>query len=157
MSKRHGSKPWLDFVIPGYECIRLDRSDRSGRGCATFVKNGLQYRKVDTNSKLECLVVEIWTSHNPISVINYYNPCQSLVMSDFDEIMEKVRCPVIWVGDFNAHNPMWGSDHRDKNGVIIEEFLDKYELVVLNNGRPTRYQIVRNTCSHIVNCFLKLS
>lgn len=43
-------KPWLDFVIPGYECIRLDRSDRSVGGCATFVRNGLQYRKVDTNS-----------------------------------------------------------------------------------------------------------
>lgn len=142
-------KSQLDFVIPGYECIRLDRSDRSGGGGATFVKNGLQYRKVAIKSKLECLVVEIWTSHNSISVINYYNPCQTLVMSDFDEIMEKVRFPVVWVGDFNAHNPIWGSDHRDKNGVIIEEILDKYELVVLNDGRPTRYQIVRNTCSHI--------
>lgn len=30
--------------------------------------------------------------------------CQSLVLSDFDEIMEKVRYPVIWIGDFNAHN-----------------------------------------------------
>lgn len=92
--------------------------------------------------------MEIWTSYNPISVINYYNPCQCLVISVFHEIMEKVRCPVICVGDFNAHNPIWVSDHRDKNGVIIEEFLDKYELVVLNDRRPTMYQIVRNTFSH---------
>ena len=45
----------LDFVIPGYECLRLDRSDRSGGGCATFVKNRLQYRKVDVYSCSEWL------------------------------------------------------------------------------------------------------
>jgi len=142
-------KPCLDFVIPGFECLRLDRPDRSGGGCATFVKTGVQYRKIDINSDIECLAVEVWSSISPITVINYYNPCKSLVLLDFDEIMEKVRCPVIWIGDFNAHNPIWGSDHRDKNGGIVEEFLDKYELVVLNDGRPTRYDIGRNTCSHI--------
>lgn len=60
-------KPCLDFVIPGYECLRLDRSDRSGGGCATFVKNGLQYRKVDVYSCSECLAVEVWSSHNFIT------------------------------------------------------------------------------------------
>ena len=132
-------KPCLDFVIPGYECLRLDRSDRSGGGWATFVKNGLQYRKVDVCSCGECLAVEVWSRHGSITVLNYYNPCKPLVLSDFDDTMEKVRCPVIWVGDFNAHNPLWGSDHRDSNGVIIEDFLDKYDLVVINDGRPTRY------------------
>lgn len=139
----------LDFVIPSYECLRVDRSDRSGGGCATFVKIGLQYRIIDISSNLECLAVEIWSNQNSITVLNYHNPCQPLVLSDFDEIMEKIRCPVVWIGDFNAHNPLCGSDHRDKNGVIVEEFIDKYELVVLNDGRPTRYHIVRNTSSHI--------
>jgi len=97
-------KPCLDFVIPGFECLRLDRPDRSGGGCATFVKTGVQYRKIDINSDIECLAVEVWSSISPITVINYYNPCKSLVLLDFDEIMEKVRCPVIWIGDFNAHN-----------------------------------------------------
>ena len=93
--------------------------------------------------------MEVWSSHNSITVLNYYNPCKTLVMSDFDDIMGKTRSPVIWVGDFNAHSPLWGSDHRDHNGVIIEDFLDKYDLVVINDGRPTRYDILRNRCSHI--------
>ena len=53
-------------------------------------------------------------------MLNYYNPCKTLVMADFDDIMAKVRCPVIWAGDFNVHNPLWGSDHRNSNGVMIE-------------------------------------
>ena len=141
-------KPCLDFAIPGYECLTLDRSDRSGGSCATFVKNRLQYRKVYVYSCSECLAVEVWSSHNSITVLNYHNTCKPLVLSDFDDIMGKVRRPVIWVGDFNAHNPLWGSDHRDSNG-LIEDFLDKYDVAVINDGKPTKYDILRNTCSHI--------
>ena len=91
-------KPCLDFVIPGYECLRLDRSDRSGGGCATFVKNGLQYRKADVVSS-ECLAVEVWSRRNSVTVLNYYNPCKTLVMSDFDDIMGKIR----WTAVYRAH------------------------------------------------------
>lgn len=31
-------KPCLGFVIPGYESLRKDRYNRSGGGCATFIK-----------------------------------------------------------------------------------------------------------------------
>lgn len=31
-------KPCLDFSIPGYVCLRKDRQDRPGGGCATFIK-----------------------------------------------------------------------------------------------------------------------
>lgn len=37
-------KPCLDVVIPGYTCLRKDRSSRTGGGCATFVKSGVQYK-----------------------------------------------------------------------------------------------------------------
>lgn len=66
-------KSYLDFVIPGYECLRLDRMevrgreseqvDRSHGGCETFIKNGMQYRRVDISNDLECLAVEVWDSH----------------------------------------------------------------------------------------------
>lgn len=53
--------------------------------------------------------MEVWGNCSPITVINLYNPCKQLVIFEFDEIMEHVRGPVIWVGDFNAHNPVWGT------------------------------------------------
>ena len=33
--------------------------------------------------------------------------------------------PMVWVGDFNAHNELWGSKKRNRNGKIVEEFIDK--------------------------------
>ena len=50
--------------------------------------------------------------------------------------MDKVELPVIWAGDFNAHNAVWGSKTRDRNGAVLEDFQDKHGLVVLD-GRPT--------------------
>ncbi len=34
-----------------------------------------------------------------------------------------------------------GSRFRDRNGIVLEEFMDKQGLVVLNDGRPTRFQV----------------
>ena len=57
--------------------------------------------------------------------------------------MDKISEPVVWVGDFNAHNELWGSKKRNRNGKIVEEFIDKKQLVVLNDGRPTWFRTSR--------------
>lgn len=31
----------LDFVVPGYVCLRKNRPDRPGGGCATFIRTGV--------------------------------------------------------------------------------------------------------------------
>lgn len=49
-------KPCLDFVIPGYTCLRKDRSDRSGVWCATFVKLGIQYKVCEYDPTLAIFI-----------------------------------------------------------------------------------------------------
>lgn len=39
-------------------------ADRTHRGRATFVKKGLQYRRVGIKGNLECIAVEVWDSQN---------------------------------------------------------------------------------------------
>ena len=45
---------------------------------------------------------------------------------------------VIIVCDFNAHGTMWGSDKTDKNGQVIEQFVNHHNLTVSNDGEGTR-------------------
>ena len=45
---------------------------------------------------------------------------------------------MIWIGDFNAHNPLNGSDHRNKNGVIVRgvtilQILDSITFSILRS------------------------
>lgn len=44
-------------------------------------------------------------------------------------------------GRFNARSPLWGSGVRDLNGEVVENFMDGNNLVCLNDGRPTRFDI----------------
>ena len=76
-----------------------------------------------------------------MNIVNLYNPCMQLKVDELEKVVEEVGTPVIWVGDFNAHNPLWGSKDRDKNGEAVEELMDRRGLVCLNDGRPTRFDI----------------
>lgn len=100
--------------------MRKDR-ETAGGGCATFVLQGVQYREKNIQSDYECVVTEVWGVKGSLSVVNFYNPCQALDADKLDQIMEQVRPPVVWIGDFNAHNPLWGSKNKDRNGIVVEE------------------------------------
>lgn len=141
-------KAELSFVIPGYVALRKDR-ETAGGGCATFVLQGVQYREKNIQSDYECVVTEVWGVKGSLSVVNFYNPCQALDADKLDQIMEQVRPPVVWIGDFNAHNPLWGSKNKDRNGIVVEDMLDKHNLVIINDGRPTRCQVGSGRFSHL--------
>lgn len=134
-------KPTLDFVLPGFVSVRKDRSDRQGGGCATFIKAGIEYRVVPIESTLELIVTEIWSVTGRISLLNFYNPCLCLSAAELEDVMRQVRPPVIWTGDFNAHNVLWGSSKTDGNGVVVENIMQDFNLVCLNDGHPTRVQL----------------
>lgn len=51
-------KPVLSFAIPAYVCLRKERNT-SGGGCAVFVKERIQHRRINVNTDLECVVVEV--------------------------------------------------------------------------------------------------
>lgn len=140
-------KPSLDFVLPGYVSVRKDRQDRVGGGCATFIRAGVEFRVVSVESSLEVLVVEIWSNTGRFSLINFYNPCLRLCPAELDDVLRQVRTPVIWTGDFNAHNDLWGSDRTDGNGEVVENMMYDFDLVCLNDGRATRVQLGSSTTS----------
>ena len=61
------------------------------------------------NTVLECVTTEVWSDRGKITIVNLYNPCIKLEDNHFQEIVDKISVPMVWVGDFNAHNELWGS------------------------------------------------
>lgn len=142
-------RPHLDFILPGYESVRFDRDGNQGGGCATFVRDGIPFRRIETTTEIECVIIEIYKTDGHLVVINLYNPCKSLSQETLEEIMRQGNGKEIWCGDFNAHNSLWGSKHTDRNGEAVEELMDVRQLVCLNNGNGTRIDIRTNTMSCI--------
>lgn len=132
--------PKLDFVLHGYVVVRRDRIQGVGGGCVTFIKQGIPYRILGVGREQEYVVVKIW-ARKEVTVVNYYNPCKKLELMKLEEIEGQDGSNVIWCGDFNGHNTLWGSDRTDTNGQVIEELLDEKDLVCINDGSNTRIDV----------------
>ena len=74
---------------------------------------------------------------------------RQLNINDLQYLVNQLPTPYILLGDFNAKNPLWGSLVCDRWGGIIEELIDDNNLVLLNDGSKTRYDIYHNTSSAI--------
>ena len=57
--------------------------------------------------------------------------------------------PPLLLGDFNSHNPLWGSSRLDARGHLVESFLTGADLLFLNTGLPTHFASHFRTFSHI--------
>jgi exonuclease III len=134
-------KPGLDFVLKGYITVRRDREGGNGGGCVTFIRVGIPYRKVGMGETIEYVVVEIWDQGKKYVIINFYNPCKRLGFNELEKIEGQDVERVIWCGDFNAHNTLWGGTVVDVNGQVVEELIDARKLVCLNDGGGTRVNI----------------
>lgn len=142
-------RPSLDFVIYGYTAIRKDREMGAGGGVATFIQQGLNYRILSLHKEMEVIVTEIWVDNINFVVVNLYNPCQKITREMLESVPVNWNSRIIFCGDFNAHNTLWGSIKTDDNGDILEEFMDDFKLVCLNDGRGTRFDTAHGTESAI--------
>lgn len=74
-------KPRLDVIINGYVPIR-----RGGVGGATFVKESIPYRTIDTGIAMEYVAIEVWAERKKFVIINFYNPCRKLELNRITEM-----------------------------------------------------------------------
>lgn len=133
--------PTLEFVLKGYISVRRDREEGKGGGCVNFVKEGIPYRVLDKGEAMEYIVVEIWFGNKSYIIINFYNPCKRLTQEGMETITGLRGSRVIWCGDFNAHNTLWGGLLTDANGMVIEEVMERNNLVCINDGTKTRMDV----------------
>ncbi|KAI2655937.1 RNA-directed DNA polymerase from mobile element jockey [Labeo rohita] len=131
----------LDFSIYNYVSVRSDRKDGVGGGCATFIKKNIPFQVISKGREEEYIIIKIWTKQVKFSVVNYYNPCRRLDSDKLNQIVELASDHIVLCGDFNAHSSLWGGGKTDVNGLIIEQLLDEFDLVCINDGRSTRIDV----------------
>ena len=106
------------------------------------MKEGLPYRELIVGDDSECVAVEMWwTRGDSVIIVNFYNPCNDLTVEYLERVVQREGKRVVWCGDFNAHNSLWGCDVTNRNGEVLEEFMDNETLVCLNDGRGTRVNV----------------
>lgn len=148
-------KPQLDFVIPGYSSVRNDRELRQGGGVATFIQTGIGFKIERIGQDDESIAVRLWTGKEQVLVVNFYNPGNRLSLEFLEGVWGHAHGKIIWCGDFNSHNGMWGSTATDANGDVLEQFIESKSLVCINDGSGTRYNCINNTECSGFDVFIK--
>ena len=136
--------------IPDYICLNRFRKDKQRGGCAIYIHEKINYDSHVIDNSLELQKVCLHVGNQKITILNYYNPCKKLNKDILDRIFSQVTSEnYSLVGDFNAHNPLWGSDNLDSNGKLVERALEEYNSVILNDGSGTRIDTHTGKISHL--------
>lgn len=144
-------RPQMRFNIRGFNCHRYDDTaadQRAKGGVAIFTKENLHAVPVTIQSELQVVAVQV-TARVKFTLCNIYLPTPDWTSAQINNILAQLPRPFLIVGDFNSHNPLWGSEKTDASGRRVEEIIDTSESVLLNNGDGTYLNSISNCPSHI--------
>ena len=102
-----------------------------------FVKSSFPQRKIDLQTELQATAVSV-TLDKEITICSVYIPPSfSLNSQHLDSLLQQLPSPYIILGDFNGHNILWGGKNNDSRGELIENFLTKNDICIMNDKSYT--------------------
>lgn len=138
------SETWMSprhtMNISGYFNVRSDRKDGYG-GLAIAIKHNINIAVINLNldiipKEIQMLAISVEKKLTILSI--YCPPTFTITLDMWTHIINKLEPPYIILGDLNANSMWWGSGKTNRNGRILENLLRQTDLVVLNDGSPTR-------------------
>ena len=117
---------------------RLDTShERASGGSSVLIRNDVIHSPVKLSTNLQAVAVKITLSFVFTVCSIYAPPNQYIDIRDLEHLLSQIHGPVMILGDFNAHNPLWGSDHQTPKGKVIETFISQNDVCLFNDGSHT--------------------
>nr|WP_160869998.1 reverse transcriptase domain-containing protein [Pantoea sp. Taur] len=139
------------FTLKGFDIFRKDspNSDRAFRGVAVAIKQSVYSKHVEIDTPLQVVAVTVHCGIT-FTVCNIYLPQDnSIQIEHLLHIHKQLPKPVLYTGDFNGHNTIWGCKNVNGRGRMIECFIDSSDLLILNTGEPTFLSSTYRTYSAI--------
>ena len=138
--------------LPDYSFYRRDElsGERRHGGAALYISNNFTNGAFPLNTPLQAVAGSVRLHNRTIVVCSIYLPPDydnAVLSHDLDDLISQFRHPFLLLGDFNCHSPIWSNDAQavDHRGRIIENFLNKHNLVLLNKGDSTYHHISNGT------------
>ena len=153
-------KDILGTKIPDYSSFHqiYPGGDIACGGNSIYIKKGILHRQIPLITPLQAVACRV-TLNRPITVCSIYIPPDTnLHLGDLNNLIDQLPTPFYIMGDFNAHNPIWGSDSENENGKrkgkIIEDLLSKTNICILNDGISPTHLDIRTGKTSIIDLTL---
>lgn len=127
----------------------IDDGINAHGGVMTLVNEMLVSNEVQLNTNFQAIAVEIYFPFKHIVCNVYFPGNEPIDEHDLDELIGQLGNNFILIGDFNAHNTLWGSRTTNSRGKLFEDFVERNNLIILNNGQPTFMSHAYGTFSSI--------
>jgi len=111
--------------------------DRASGGVSVIVNNRAPHRVIPLNTNLQAIAVSVTLQRVITFCSIYLPPNTNLVPNELDTLVQQLPAPFVLLGDFNAHNILWGSNHTSDRGHKIEDFISRHDLCLYNTKIPT--------------------
>lgn len=131
-------------LLLNYNQFRHDYIDnrKASGGVATYVHKNLYAQKINVDTALQAITVEIFlTKKDKFKICNIYiPPDKQFTTEEIQNITDQLTGPYILLGDLNTHTTLIGSETTDTRGKQIEHLIFTNDnLSILNNGKPTHF------------------
>ena len=115
----------------------FENADKASGGASVVVNNNVLHSQIQLDTELQAVAVSV-TLHRVITICSIYIPPRSAVnIKALEHLVSQLPSPFILLGDFNAHNPMWGSTDTNAMGQVVEDFVEGLDLCLFNNKSHT--------------------
>jgi len=85
-----------------------NRANKSGGGVMICVHKSLPYKRININSSIEIVGVQIFTKDEQYNIFSVYiPPGKKLESSDLEQLHSKHFKNILILGDFNSHSNIW--------------------------------------------------
>ena len=123
-----------------YTSFHQSSQVNNGKACggvSILIRNDIPHDEVKLNTPLQAKAIEI-SIHKKITICSIYiPPSTNLDPKMLDDLVQQLPAPFMLLGDFNAHNMLWGCNDFNSKGRKIETFIGKHDLCYLNDKSYT--------------------
>ncbi|KAL9698940.1 hypothetical protein quinque_002381 [Culex quinquefasciatus] len=115
-------------------------SDGYSNGVALGIDKDVPHRYIDVQGPLQVVAARVeWpVLATFVSIYICREDGKAEIEDKLAQLVPQLPSPVVLLGDFNAHSPLWGGNHIDQRGKAIESILGKHNFIILNDGSHTR-------------------
>ena len=129
-----------NLSLKNYTLYSFDARDTQGRpsgGTCILVRKDISHSEVKLQTNLQAVAVKL-ALHRAVTLCSIYlPPSLRLNITDLEDLSRQLPGPYALLGDFNAHNILWGCADFNHKGQILEDFIDKQDLCLLNDKSKT--------------------
>ena len=131
-------------IIKDYQIVSESVPTNNELGTAIYIHNKVTFDKVNLpNAPFQMSATKInLPDNNNLTICNIYNqPNKNYNLDQLNYITNHIQQPLLLVGDFNAHHPLWDENciRPDNSGNKIEAFLQNNNFCCLNEEETETY------------------